>query len=228
MAFGDSITFGVIPTACSDGSVGTMTSAQIMRDLQTIWPRATPPPSTAYPNVLRTLLAGRYVTQSPVVVNEGLPGERVTDDFWGTNDVTKNRLTAALSTDAPQVLLLQEGVNDLNSNNLHPEVVIPAVIKALHDMIREAKLRGVGVLLGTLLPQQAGGCRAYAPSLIAPTNEQIRALAVSDGVVLVDLNQAFGAVPGQYMSFDGLHPNALGYDKMAQTFFDSIRTTFEK
>ena len=37
----------------------------------------------------------------------------------------------------------------------------------------------------------------------------------------------FGGSPDPYIDVDGLHPNQLGYEKMAHVFFDAIRTTLE-
>ena len=183
---------------------------------------------TSYPSVLNSLLSSRYVTQSPVVFNEGLAGEEVLDISGGTNDDTLNRLRSRLQADLPEVLLLLEGVNDLNENPLHPDVQGPRVVKALHDMIVLAVSRGVKkVYLGTLLPQQPGACRGYAPDSIAPTNTLIRAQASADGAVLVDLYQAFGGVASPYIGPDGLHPNDDGYRKIAETFRDSIKGTLE-
>ena len=94
-------------------------------------------------------------------------------------------------------------------------------------MIVLARGRGVRVFLGTLLPQQPGACRGYAPASIAPTNTLIRAQAVADGVVLVDLYQAFGGVATPYIGPDGLHPNEEGYRLIAETFRDTIKSTLE-
>ena len=83
-------------------------------------------------------------------------------------------------------------------------------------------------LLGTLLPQNSSGCRGRVADSIAPANDQIKAMAVGEGAVVVDLFQAFGGAPGPYIGMeDGLHPTPLGYEKMAQTFLESIRTSFE-
>jgi lysophospholipase L1-like esterase len=206
-----------------------MTPALWRRDAYNLRPRVdVPPPPTAYPNVLRTLLANRYIAQSFTVDNAGEPGEGIIAADGGTNDATLDRLRAALRARAPQVLLLQEGINDLNQANHHLEIIGP-LIKALRDMIREGKIVGVRIFLGTLLPVDRNGCRGGAAfDLVGPANDEIRALAANEGVTLVDLHAGFGGVPGPYLGFDGLHPNELGYEKMAQTFLSAIRTTLEQ
>ncbi len=54
----------------------------------------------------------------------------------------------------------------------------------------------------------------------------MRALAVSEGVPLVDVYGAFGN-DLTLIGADGLHPNAQGYAKIADTFFAAIRQTLE-
>jgi lysophospholipase L1-like esterase len=171
---------------------------------------------TSYPAVLQTLLTSRYTAQTPVVFNEGLGGEGV------TGASTLPRLTSVLGADTPQVLLLQEGINDVN-------FLVPTsqVIASLRELIRTARSRGIRVFLGTLLPERAGSCRARQPAAIPGVNDQIRALAASEGATLVDLYAAFLGRLDVLLGEDGLHPNVAGYEAMAQTFFNSIRDTLE-
>ena len=51
--------------------------------------------------------------------------------------------------------------------------------------------------------------------------------AVAEGATLVDLYQAFGGTPDPLIDADGLHPNAMGYQKMGETFFTTIRSMLE-
>ena len=229
MAFGDSITFGAPPTFCPGTSTRVTTRELIARDLRTLFEvtkgRAAPPSS--YPSVLQSLLGERYVGQSPVVINEGVGGEQITED-GGTKDDTLNRLRTRLAVNQPEVLLLQEGINDLNSFAHHVEAT-EQLVKPLRDMIREARNRRAQVFLGTLLPTDPGGCRGgLGWDLVAPANDHIRALAASEGVELVDLFAAFGGTPGPHIgSEDGLHPTPVGYEKIARTFLESIKKTLE-
>ena len=94
-------------------------------------------------------------------------------------------------------------------------------------MIREGRSRAATVFVGTLLPQRPGGAKAFAPALIAPTNDRIRAMAMAEAATLVDLYAAFGGVAGTLIGDDGLHPNAEGKQKIAETFFDAIRSRLE-
>jgi lysophospholipase L1-like esterase len=133
-------------------------------------------------------------------------------------------LPGVLSRDAPEALLLLEGVNDLNGSR---DAAIPTVVNGLRSMVRLARGRGVVVFLGTLLPQRPGGFRAFAPGSIVPANDLIRDMAVAEGAVLVDLYQAFDGQTGTLLGPDGLHPNDAGYQRMAETFFTAIRARLE-
>ncbi len=43
----------------------------------------------------------------------------------------------------------------------------------------------------------------------------------------MDLYAGFDGSPDPYIGADGLHPNDLGYQRIAQLFFDVIRTSLE-
>jgi lysophospholipase L1-like esterase len=195
VAFGDSITLGVL-------SIGPQMLVQS--------------PPSSYPFKLQVLLSNRYTTQTIDVLDEGVGGERA--------DSGVNRLPRVLSADAPQTLLLMEGINDLNGDGA---AAIPTIVDALRSMIRAARDRGIRVFIGTLLPQRPGARRAYSWALVQPANDEIRAMAAREDVVLVDLYEAFGGEAGTLIGDDGLHPNAAGYEKIAETFFEAIRARLE-
>jgi lysophospholipase L1-like esterase len=179
----------------------------------------------AYPTVLDDLLDRRYRLQDPVVINEGLSGERVTDSAGGTNDVALARLRTALAVHGPQVVLLMEGVNDINGWRLIPNVVTN-VRNALRDYVREIRGRGIPVFLATIAPERPGACRAFAVDIIPVANDAIRTLAIAENVPLVDVYGAFGG-DGSLLGDDGLHPSPAGYQRIAETFFATIRERLE-
>ncbi len=228
MAFGDSITGGVLAVdcalngaQCSTAPGATVDQAlrvrSLLDDLRLLRITATYS-AAAYPGQLTTLLTTRYSSQSITMANEGIGGEEV------TTSETLDRFRAALNTLRPEVVLLQEGVNDLHH---YGTSAVPEVAKALRQMVIEARSRGMRVYVGTLLPERQCGCRAFAPDLIAPANDQIRAMAAAEGALLVDLHQAFGGQTSTLLGIDGLHPNEAGYQRMASTFFDAIQATLE-
>ena len=214
VAFGDSITAGTLDPPCTSASAFALGPQIGERQILA----ASINVSTSYPTLLQTLLVAQYPAQSPSVLNEGVGGEHVPEGVA--------RLPGVLTTDAPQVLLLEEGINDIDNSN--PVGSTAFVIKGLRTMIQHARSAGVQTFLANLLPERLGTCRGHRAPYIASANDQIRALAASENVVLVDLYAAFGPdAPTTLIGFDGLHPTAAGYELIAQTFFESIRQKLE-
>jgi lysophospholipase L1-like esterase len=229
LAFGDSITAGVLPTTCSLGAppVSRCTTPTVLTLTERLFDirqlRADLNASSAsYPLKLTALLASRYAAQSPVVVNEGWPGETAAEG--------SDRLPGVLAAQAPDVLLLMEGINDIHARGNQAAHIGP-LVQDLRTMIRDARSRGIRVFVGTLLPEDRCGCRAFdfadGRDDIVAANAQIRGMAASEGAVLVDLYQGFAGQTTALLSFDGLHPNETGYGKMAEMFFDAIRQQLE-
>lgn len=226
LAFGDSITSGVLATSCPpDGGVacpapsasGWASRLQGLRAL--LFGSIGEESPAAYPRVVQLMLASRYVGQSVTVFNEGSPGEPASSG--------KSRLLTALSQRNPEVLLLLQGTVDVSAGA--PDVA--ALVEDLRSMIHSARSRGVTVLLGTLLPQRPNACRGYdfcdGVVHVDAANAQIRAMAASEGALLVDLHQAFSGQTATLLGLDGLHPNEAGYTRMAEIFFDAIRAHLE-
>jgi len=221
-AFGDSITAGVLATACPAAPVScfvqTSTSDPLKRKYELQRMFADMEASTAaYPRVLQTMLSNRYRTQTVTMANEGLPGEFVSDG--------KVRLPGTVGS--AQVLLLQEGANDMNQ--AHPPV--DDIVADLRAMVQQGRSRGMQVFVGTLLPQRQGACRGYdfcdAVNDTVATNAKIRPMVASEGVTLVDLYAAFQGQETTLLGLDGLHPNEAGYQRMAELFFEAIRQKLE-
>ena len=220
VAFGDSITAGQLDPPCQTFTLTGQPGLSFLDDLSRLsWAID---PVRAYPNQLLEQLRSRYPAQAPTVINEGLGGE-CPIGCGPTGGV--DRLPGVLAADAPEVLLLQEGINNINSNL---PSAIPNVILGLTTMVRQAKAAGVPVLLGTLLPERAGACRGYAPALVDPANAAIKSMAMSEGVPVVDLWAAFGGEAGSLIGNDGLHPSEAGYQKIAATFLEEIKNRYEE
>ena len=178
-----------------------------------------PAPVGSYPAVLLALLRARYTSQTIIVLDEGIGGELVADGLA--------RLPAVLNADNPGALLLMEGANDLNQFGV---AGLASIVSGLRQMIRNGRGRGMSVFIGTLLPQRANGTppRAVFPELVVPANDAIRTMAASEGAILVDLYAAFGGTPDPALiSSDGLHPTSAGNERIAQTFYNAIRTRLE-
>jgi len=208
LAFGDSITWG------EDGRnpPASMNSSSRVR------PHVQLPAPDTYPGALQSRLAERYTAQSPEVTNAGLPGEVV------VNPATLSRFVGFISSGAFDAVLLMEGANDLANDN------VPAVMTGLGRMIDEATSRRMRVLLATIPPENPAASdpksRGLQAAKVAPFNDQVRLLAASKSVPLVDVYQAFGS-DLTLIGGDGLHPNAAGYRAIADAFFASIKQTLE-
>jgi lysophospholipase L1-like esterase len=204
LAFGDSITAGEIPD-CTDTSCSTVVQ-----------------PTLAYPADLQTMLLQRYTAQTVAVRNDGNRDETAVGGMA--------RLDGELVVFHPDVLLLLEGVNDLDPNN--PTSSMQSALNALQSMIQDAHGRSVRVIISTLLPEvpvPGPGNRAKSASLIQPFNNLLGAMALRQGALLVDMYTDFenGNLSAWISPLDGLHPTAAGYQEMARVFFNKIQTTFE-
>lgn len=216
-AFGDSITAG------EDGNVGTLASP---------WERTSPILSiilvgSEYPRVLQGLLQSRYTSQagSIIVANTGVPGERAGDPD------TLARFTRTILGGGYQSVLLMEGANDLYDAYYGDKGATQAALDNLRTMARQARIAGMKPYLATIPPQNPNApcvpsCRNYAAALVPGYNDSLRNVAASEGVPLVDVYQAFGG-DLTLLATDGLHPNAAGFQRIADTFFLAIKSTLE-
>ena len=220
LAFGDSIT---------EGEVQTPIPFRIRpHDVE---------PDKSYPADLVTLLARRYTSQgaarvdarctndppvpSPagiLVVNAGCGGERAEDA------TTLARLNDKIATYHPDVVLLLEGVNDLNARN--PDASISAGVQGVQALIGAAETRGVRVMVGTLLPAVARF--VSLANLIEPFNTRLVPAAAAAGARIVDLYSDIVTDVTDWISpYDGLHPTEAGYQEMARFWFNNIHDAFE-
>jgi lysophospholipase L1-like esterase len=213
LAFGDSTTAG------EDGQNSTAPSAALMIAPQ--HPSVLFPQALRYPQQLQQLLAARYKTQSPTVANQGNSGELAEDRS------TLTRFSALTSSRQYSVVLIMEGVNDLFDRD---DRKVPLAIEGLRQMIRDANSRSIRPYLATIPPMNPAACspvcRGLAWSLVSGFNDNVRALALSEGVTLVDVYQAFGGNLS-LVGPDGLHPSADGYAKIADVFLTAIEQTLE-
>ncbi len=203
MAFGDSITAGVL----SEIFEGMFLADE----------------AGSYPTLLRNGLNHYHAPQAFTVFNEGSPGETARNGI--------DRLPGRLDQQRPQVLMLLEGINDLNFG-----ASIEQTAANVHHMVQTARLFNCTVLLATM-PQtyysfDPGGPnrppreRHNSTEKIVPYNNELKRLVAGmQNVHVVDLYAAFGNNRA-FMGDDGLHPSPAGYQRMAETFYNSIRAVF--
>ncbi|MFH0983154.1 MAG: SGNH/GDSL hydrolase family protein [Planctomycetota bacterium] len=169
----------------------------------------------AYPFRLEGLLAARYRTQAFEMVNLGRGGE------WAQDGAL--RLPGALEAERPQVLLLMEGTNDLNALG---DAGIRPTVNALESMIRMATAAGVRTLIATIPPERPSPSSASLVSTVPRFNDALRTMAAAQGVPVVEVYEAISA-DLSFLGADGIHLTPAGYQRVAETFFESIRRNFE-
>jgi lysophospholipase L1-like esterase len=211
VAFGDSLTEGVLSPPVSSSSISLYALAPELIPL-------IPSPPHSYPYMLERQLAERYRLQTPVVLNEGIAGERAAEGGV-------QRFRGVLLQHRPDVVLLMEGTNDLLG--LGSGAIV--ALEALRLMVREAKSQAARVGLATIPPQRAGGLRHRdaVAALIPSFNDQIRAMARSEEVTLIDVYDAMKDNLS-LIGVDDLHPTEAGFRVIAEAFFESIKAAFEE
>jgi len=68
---------------------------------------------------------------------------------------------------------------------------------------------------------------AAEPNLVLELNEGIRSLSARQQVTFVDVHRAFGG-DLSLIGPDGLHPTAAGYQRIADTVFQALKSAFER
>ena len=168
----------------------------------------------SYPAKLQEALRARYKNQPEIVVaNEGRAGESALDG--------RARLIDAIKANNAEVLILMDGANDLLFFHRRG---VSRVVGGIEDMIKEARSRGVTVIVASLPPQRAGGLRAEGEPYLAETNAQLRATAAEEGAGFVDVNAQLDL---SFVGQDGLHLTEAGYARLAEIFAGAIRAAFE-
>jgi lysophospholipase L1-like esterase len=175
----------------------------------------------AYPTFLQQFLNDRLPGQQVTVINAGRSGEKAAD--------SDPRLKDEMAKTQAEVLLLLEGINDLNGG-ASPQ----ALVNILRDSIRTAKDRGARyVFVSTLLPvapENCGSpirCRALdtPPNAITSANDGIRSMVPANGAVLVDPYDTFNANRKTFIDLDGLHLLPEGNRALANAFLERIFST---
>lgn len=230
VAFGDSITWG------EDGQ----NTASAFPSRQHVFVQL--PQGQRYPDILQQELQARYRQQQVSVKNAGCPGEFLNqlypptfnDECFGEradDPSAVRRFVSIASLRQYDALLLLEGSNDADTGAGDSAVISGpgSAPQSLRSIIEAAKSAGMRVIVATIPPMVPPGADNRAKGyLVVPTyNDMVRGLATSEAVPLADVFAAFGADAPSLIGFDGLHPNPQGYQRIADTFFDAIRSSLE-
>ena len=195
VAFGDSIT---------EGQVLSLGFALLIEPLE------------SYPYKLEQILRSRYA-QDVRVVNSGYGGEAPPEGVA--------RLPGVLDAEHPEVLLLQEGTNGLNSSR------VTSYGNHLRTMVSLARQRKIDVIIANVLPvgppHTDSRTRPTKPADIVLLNQRIEGIAAEFGIgPPLDLYSAFQANPS-LLDVDGLHPTRAGYTRIAELFADEVIRRYE-
>lgn len=171
----------------------------------------------SYPFKLQMLLASRYSSQTVSVFNAGVAGRQATED--------RSRLARAIADSSPELVILLEGANDLNSI-VGPAVnaALDATVAAMEDMVRDTVARGLPVFLATLPPQRPGGPKAGGVDYLVKYNNDLKTMAAKKGAMSVDVN---AQLPLTLIGQDGLHPTESGYMTLAEIMFETVKSRYE-
>jgi len=171
-----------------------------------------------YPPRLRTLLVNAGVQAT--VKNAGKPGEDTTAGVTRIDD-------ELASVPSSSTLLLMEGTNDISRG-----IGFETTMFNLREMARKAELRGLAVVHATAIPRVPTAWQDERNIVNLRLAENVRYTAGTRNRDLADPFEVFSNLPNLFNTFyapvinppDPVgHPNAAGYDRLAQVFFDVIR-----
>ena len=148
------------------------------------------------------------------VDNEGVPGESISGDGV-------SRFASIIPELRPDIVLIAEGANDGFSF-----LTAGGYFHDLQTLINIARVVGAQPVLSSILPPccDHSGLLPY----VTTYNEQIRQLAVINAAPMADIWRAWTTTCSDVSDCnllnrpDGLHPNTLGYDVMAETFMAAM------
>lgn len=171
------------------------------------------PDRQSWPTVLSELLA-----PGPRLVNLGIPGETV-------SRALANELPIALATN-PQIVTIWLGVNDfgggvaLNTYKQQLSSLVSALRQGTSARIVVGNLPDLA-----LLPAFSNYNATTLTMQVQQWNGAIAAICAAQGVGLVDVFSGWSELADhpEYISSDGLHPTALGAQRIAALFDAALR-----
>ena len=138
--------------------------------------------------------------------NNGYPGVDI--------DFLNDKLVAQLTEDAVDVILLHIGTNNTPDNAAGIDVWLDELDTW------ESSNSPVTALVATIVPKRDNAKNAQVDIFNADLRQRIQA-RTNDKVFLVEQNTAL-TIADISSEPIGLHPNAAGYEKMANTWFDGL------
>jgi lysophospholipase L1-like esterase len=171
-----------------------------------------PPPAANYPSRLASKLMAHFGDAD--VRNRGAEG---TNSYEALERLQRN-----ITFHAPAYTLILYGTNDWNDRVCQDDPHCYTVPN-LRRLVREIKGYRSLPFLATLLPANPVLAPKERNDWITAVNQDLRVMAREEGAFVVDLHQAFMRQANLPTLFtDHIHPNAAGYELMAQSFFEAI------
>ena len=158
------------------------------------------------------------------VVNEGIGGTR--SGKARPNDAL-TRIDSALAAHRPAYTLTLYGTNDWNDATCKWGNEDCQTVAHLRDIARAVRGAGSLPVLATIIPCNPAYAADYCPPernvWVDQTNQSLRLMAQSEGVVVADLYAAFMSQPDLVALFsDHVHPNDTGYRLVADGFLRAV------
>jgi uncharacterized repeat protein (TIGR01451 family) len=161
--------------------------------------------------------------------HEGVPGIETA--------TVVDKMSFYLSNNNPNVILLHLGTNDMRKNIVVTATVIPQIDLLLNkvDEYETANQKTITVIVAQLISEACGSpatpactrgvnnTTKYNAALAQLVNDRIA--ATGDSLVLVNMETGAGLDYSKpFVDFaDELHPNDIGYEKMAVAWYDKLK-----
>ncbi|MEO8362291.1 MAG: SGNH/GDSL hydrolase family protein [Vicinamibacteria bacterium] len=176
-----------------------------------------------YRAILQAMLRAHF--GSGAILNEGIDATR--------SDAGEERLGERLAADRPAFTLIFYGVNDYNDRRCNYDLLPCFTTDSLRSMIRQIRGAGGHAFIGTITPVNVGYDDRAPESRngwVDLQNFYLRQMADQEGAVIVDLNTAFvkSGIPNVDLFVDHIHPKAVGYQIMAQTWYNAITQAYSR
>lgn len=170
-------------------------------------------PSQSYPTRLQARLIAHF--GDAFVNNRGGDG---TNTFEAIERFRRN-----VPANEPAYTLILYGTNDWHDPVCQQDTPQCHTVPNLRTIVRSVKAEGSLPFLATIIPVNPALNGQGRNDWVDGVNTQLKVMAQAEGAFLVDLNQAFKNQPSLPALFDdGVHPNAAGYEIIAQGFFEAI------
>ncbi len=154
-----------------------------------------------------------YFRRFGYIVNRGVGGD--------VAEVLAQRLAADVLQLKPRACVMLIGINNIAAWDKQPESIEEQVFGRYVQMLEELRQASIVPVMCSVLPVFGGNqavAQAYNDQVLR-LNRRLYALCVDTGVRYVDYHSQMTAEDGRTLradlSWDGVHPHVLGYNRMA-------------